>query len=235
MIKYYIKIFRFRIRKEYVFYWKRFYRYGLKRLLANIEHILIIYIKIFFKQLKYYNYFINLKKVQKDNNKFFFFFYYLFKEKNKWFLNNSIIFKNFFYINNLFKLKFLEKKDFNVFIFNNIKNKYYLFLRKLKNKMKQLNIIIRMKILIFLKNFLFLFFLQLFIIWINNFFLLKTKKKFFRMNFNIFNINKKLVYRGLKYINKSKWNCLSVLNFNYFFYDNIIIKKVVKSVREKNF
>jgi hypothetical protein len=109
---------------------------------------------------------------------------------------------NFYNIaNKLLNLNIYEKKDFNLFYFNKI-NYPDIDIYRLKNFLKIFKNFSLIKFIINLRNFLFLFFIQLLIYWLN--FLLEKKKsivilkKDFSIYYNLLFSNKKKIIALIK-------------------------------------
>jgi hypothetical protein len=148
-------ILNFKLKKEFLIYWLRFYTYILKYLYANYERVLNICVNILNDQYKNFYSLINLNVIKKSKILFFFhFFYDNYKDR---FLTKYKVFSYYNNIKNILKKFFYKKNYFNIFFFNLNKNK------KL-NKYNQLFFfsknIIKIKLLINLKNLIFIIFLK---------------------------------------------------------------------------
>lgn len=222
LVKYFIEIFNYNIDEAFILYWKRYYIYSLKHLFANIENILKKYLHFLLKQYKAFYSILSLKKLEKNKKLFFFLFF--FNENKYKYVRRYKIYLYFNYVNKLLKKNFLKKIDFYLFFFKRkFKKKKFLFLQKLHIKLKKLNKFFFFKLLITLKNFIFLIFLQLLIIWFNCYVWIDNNT--FKNNNNIaYYLLSSSTYIGLEILANIKWNCLSFLKFNYFFYNNIIKK-----------
>jgi hypothetical protein len=153
LIKYLINIFNFRKKKEFVYYWIRYYKYCFKKLLANVEVELIKYIRVILKQYNLFNSLISLKEKKKN---IFYFFYFFFKRYKYKFLRKCKMFKYFLNVKKLFKSNFFKKNSFSLFFFNKNRLTFSLFSCSYKNKIKKIKFLIKIKALIFIKNFIFL-------------------------------------------------------------------------------
>jgi hypothetical protein len=118
---------------------------------------------IFSKWYKIYYSFINLKR-KKKTKKDFFFYYFFFDNYRSIFLNGHKIYLYYKNINKLINTFFYKKMYYNIFFFNI--NKFYykknLLLFKLKKCLKSLSILIKIKVLIVLKNLFYIIILQYF-------------------------------------------------------------------------
>jgi len=116
---------------------------------VDIENIFKNFISIYYKQ--YYNFFllINFNKIKK--NKTLFFFILFFNSNRYRFLNKYNAFSYYENIKNLINKSFLKTINFNMFFFNLKKNKYNQILNFTKK-------IIKIKLLIILKNFILIIF-----------------------------------------------------------------------------
>ena len=234
LVKYLIKIFNFRIKKQFVYYWSRFYKYSLKKLITNVEVELIKYIRIIFKQYNLFYSLINLKGTKK---KIFFFFYFFFNRYKNKFLKMRKVFKYFFNVNKLLKSNFFKKISFNLFFIK--KKNLMLSLYSYKSNLKKIKFLTKIKALIFIKNFIFLFLLQTFILWFNYYYLVQFKMSIIRNTdytyFKFSNINIKNIPLVLILIKTYNWNRLSFLNCNYFFYNNIFFNESSEIGKRKKF
>ena len=232
LIKYLINFFNFEIEKAYILFWKRLYIYNIKRLFLKIEYIKKKYFKFLLKQYKLFYSIINFSYKKKRKNKVFFFFSLLQKFVGKEYLNFFNFYRLFKYYkyvkDSLLTCNYIKKKNFFLFFFkyNNKKNK---LLYKFYNKLKLLKIIIKIKILIILKNLIFLFFLQFLIGWLNCYIFFFKNIEFNQLiknnQYKDNNLNVKVIKTGLTILRNSKWNRLLLFRLNYFFYNNIIVEK----------
>jgi hypothetical protein len=221
-LKYYIKTFNFKFRRQFLLYWIRFYKYSLTRFLVNIEYCLVKYFNYIKKQYNSFNSLINIKKTKENIYIFFCFFYNQYKDV---FLTNYKI-APLISASKLLKFNYIEKNNFSLFFFKIIKKNIILIY--LKN-LKKLKILFKIKFLIFLKNYIFLILLQYLISWFNYYILtLKGFNIYRSMIVDYFKCKytkTENLFFGLNIINSYKWNSLSFLSFNYFFFNNMVIKK----------
>jgi hypothetical protein len=226
LIKYLIKFFKFEIEKSFVLFWKRLYIYKLKFLLLKIEYIIKKYFDFLLKQYKLFYSIVNFSYQKKRKNRVFFFFSLLNKIIGKEYLdffNFYKLFEYYKYVKDcLFNCKYIKKVNFFLFFFKykKIKNNYISIFYK---KLKLLKVIIKIKILIIIKNLIFLFFLQFFMYWLNNYNFLNKDMELKKPKEN--NLNVESIKSGLNIMKKLKWNRLPFFRLNYFFYNNIMIKK----------
>lgn len=103
---------------------------------------------------------------------------------------------------------------------NKIKNLFYL----LKKKISILKIFLNIKFLIFFKNYIYIFFIQIFFLWLNYYFFILFAINYknyiklinYDLIFNIFFKNLNFLKKKVELIN------LLFLKYVYFFYNNII-------------
>lgn len=226
LIKYLIKFFKFEIKKAFTLFWERLYIYNIKYLFLKIEYIIRKYFNFLLKQYKLFYSIINFSYINKRKNRVFFFFSLLKKIIGKEYLdffNFYKLFKYYKYVkDSLFNCKYIKKINFFIFFFkyNNKKNHYiYIFYKKLK----LLKVIMKIKILIIMKNLIYLFFLQFFMYWLNSY--SSLKKDIELKNYKENNLSMEYIKKSLNIIKKLKWNRLPFFRLNYFFYNNIMIKK----------
>ena len=128
----------------------------------------------------------------------------------------------FNYINKLLNFNFYKKKEFFMFFFiykqKNLKIKNLLY--KLKKKFDSLKIFIKIKFLIFFKNFIFIFFLKFILFWFNYFIYINKKCYDILINYDlIFNF----FYNNLIFLKKYvESNNLLFFKYIYFFFINVI-------------
>lgn len=219
LIKYFIKFFKFKIKKEFIYFWERYYIYSLKRIYIYIEYILKKFVNYLYKQLQHLYLLLNLKKIKK--NKFLFFLTYFFDIKKSNFLNQRKIYTDYKYVNKLLNLKIYKKNIFTLFLFNfnsiKINNRLF-FLRKNLNVIK---FFLKFKFFLNFKNFFFLKCLQFAIIWFNLLCFFRNQKK---SNY-VFSLSNYIIIPD-KYIHKDdlkepKWKPFSLIKNNYFFFNNV--------------
>jgi hypothetical protein len=122
-------------------------------------------------------------------------------------------------VKNMIKKSFYKKNNFNMFFFYLKKNKY---VNKFNYIFENFKNIIKLKLLIILRNFVLIIFLKFWLFWINNYlnndFI--NKNHYFK-NINFFNS----LYDILSFVNKIKFNKFIFLKFDFFFYNNFVYKK----------
>jgi hypothetical protein len=223
LINYFIKIFNLNIKnkKAFLFYWLRYYKYVLKCIYVNVEFILKRLINILNNKYNVIFSLINLKKTNKKKNLFFYYFFsnsheYKILDKYKTFL----FYKNL-NINKLFNFNFYNKNFYNLFIFNIKKkiNKTF-FLNIFKKSFILFNFIIKIKILVILKNFFYICIIQFLIFWFNYYIIYKN----FNINLIDYKLILKFLYRNITFIKNLKWNNVLILKYYYFFFNNIVKK-----------